>query len=145
MLRPPTRAMTFVSYRLRTGRFGVSIEKGRLHDGSCSSPHSRQFAVKDASLETLATLLSVLRGYSVLKEVRPTAFHLEGRDFIHFHEEPNGIFADVLLARGRVRMPVSSAADQAELLGRIEEKLSSLESHGAGKSEKRRGRRDRDQ
>ncbi len=100
--------------------------------------------MKTSTLEILAPLLQVLRGYSVLDEVRPAAFHLEGRDFIHFHEEPNGLFADALLARGRVRMPVSTAAEQAELLERMEEKLSALATHKSGKRRKKRGKRDRE-
>lgn len=96
--------------------------------------------MKDSTLEILAPLLEVLRAYSVLNEVRPTAFHLDGRDFIHFHEEPEGLFADVRLSRGRVRLPVSTQAEQAELLERIEEKLSSLESHSMDKRQKRKYR-----
>lgn len=96
--------------------------------------------MKDSTLETLAPLLGVLRAYPILSEVRPTAFHLDGRDFIHFHEEPEGLFADVGLSKGRVRMPVSTQAEQAELLGRIEEKLSSLESRSSSKRQKMKGR-----
>lgn len=96
--------------------------------------------MKDSTLETLASLLGVLRAYPVLNEVRPTAFHLDGRDFIHFHEEPEGLFADVRLSKGRVRLPVSTQAEQAELLERIEEKLSSRESRSSSKRQKRKGR-----
>jgi hypothetical protein len=94
--------------------------------------------MKDSTLETLAPLLGVLRSYPVLNEVRPAAFHLDGGDFIHFHEEPEGLFADARLGRGRVRLPVSTQAEQAELLERIEEKLSSLESHSSSKRQKRK-------
>ncbi|TDI92484.1 MAG: hypothetical protein E2O75_03200 [Chloroflexi bacterium] len=86
--------------------------------------------MKDSTLEILAPLLSDLRAYSVLDEVRPAAFHLGGRDFVHFHETPQGPVADVRLSRGRVHMPVSTDSEQAELLERIERQLSSLESHG---------------
>ena len=100
--------------------------------------------MKDSTLETLAPLLAVLRGYSILNETRPATFHLEGRDFIHFHETPGGIFADVLLSKGRVHMPVSTASDQQKLLERIEHKLESLESHDNRKHhrEKKAGRTD---
>jgi hypothetical protein len=70
-----------------------------------------------------------LREHPVLREVRPTVFHVDGRDFIHFHEEPDGIFADVRLATGQIRMPASTQADQAELLERIEGTLASLASN----------------
>jgi len=96
--------------------------------------------MKDSTLETLAPLLDVLRAYPMLNEVRPAAFHLDGRDFIHFHEETEGLFADVRLSKGRVHMPVSTQAEQAELLERIEEQLSSLESRSSSKRRKMKGR-----
>lgn len=43
------------------------------------------------------------------------------------YDEPDGIFADVRLSKGRVRMPVSTGSEQADLMERIEEKLSALE------------------
>ncbi len=99
--------------------------------------------MKDATLETLAPLLAALRGYSVLNEIRPAAFYLKGRDFIHFHEAPQCVFADVLLSKGRVQMPVSTDSEQAELLDRIDLQLSSLESHGNRTRRKKTGHHDR--
>ena len=95
--------------------------------------------MRDSTLEILDPLLKALRGYSVLEEVRPAAFHLNGKDFIHFHEdEPEGLVADVRLSKGRVRMPVGTRSEQAELIGRIDQKLSNLEVHA---SKTRHGRR----
>ena len=79
------------------------------------------------TLEVLAPLLDVLRAHPSLRELRLAAFLLNGREFLHFHEEPEGLFADVLLARGRVHMPVSSPAEQAALLEQIDRVLESLE------------------
>ena len=91
-----------------------------------------------AALERLAPLLEVLRAHPALKEARPATFYLDGQEFLHFHETPSVVFADVLLARGRVHMPVSSAAEQGELLERIDQVLESLESR-----EHRRPQRER--
>ena len=85
--------------------------------------------MKTITFECIAPLLAILRGHPVLREVRPAVFHLHGRDFIHFHEEPDGVFADVRLATGQIRMPVATQADRAELLERIEGALASLASH----------------
>lgn len=93
--------------------------------------------MKSAALECLGPLLAALRAYSALSEVRPTVFHLRGRDFIHFHEEPDGIFADVRLSKGQVRMPVATPSEQSELLERIEETLSALESQSRAKRSSR--------
>jgi hypothetical protein len=52
-----------------------------------------------------------------------------------------GIFADVLLSKGRVRMPVSTLSEQSELLERIEHNLSSLGSHARNKRQKNKRER----
>lgn len=83
--------------------------------------------MKQATLDAIVPLLEVLRAHPALREARPTEFELDGREFVHFHDEPDGVVADVRLAKGRVSMPVSSSAEQAELLDRIDESLSSLE------------------
>lgn len=82
--------------------------------------------------------MRALRSYDALEEPRPAAFVLGGRDFIHFHETPDGVVADLLLARGRVRMPVATDAEQAELLDRIEPELASRESQRANRKRRRR-------
>jgi hypothetical protein len=96
------------------------------------------------TLACITPLLEVLRAYPELREVRPTVVHLNGRDFIHFHDEPEGIFADVSLSKGRVRLPVSTRAEQSELLARIERNLSSIELHSRNKRPRKRQSRERD-
>ncbi len=98
--------------------------------------------MKAESLSRLEPLLAVLRGYGLLSETRPGFFHLDGQDFLHFHEEPDGLSADVRLARGRVHLPVNSADEQAELLARIDDTLSSLERHRQRRERTRGGRAD---
>lgn len=100
--------------------------------------------MKDSTIEILAPLLNVLRGYPVLEEARPTAFHLDGRDFIHFHEESDGLFADVRLSKGRLHLPVSTPSEQAELLDRIEQILFSLDSHSRGRHQGKKGKHGQD-
>ena len=95
--------------------------------------------MRDATLAGIAPLLDVLRANPALGEVRATTFHLNGRDFLHFHETPEGVVADVRLATGVVRMSASSPEGQAELLDRIGECLSSVDARARGRA--RRGRR----
>jgi hypothetical protein len=85
--------------------------------------------MKRTTLDRIAPLLEALRAQPALREVRPTVFQLNGRDFLHFHDEPEGIFADVRLTKGFVRLPVSSHSEQLELLERIDHNLSSLDAH----------------
>lgn len=83
--------------------------------------------MKVSTLEVLAPLLNALRAHPALKEGKPGEIFLkDGRGLLHFHESPRGIFADVLLAEGRVHMRVSTHAEQAELLERIDPVLKSL-------------------
>ena len=85
-------------------------------------------ALKASTLESLALLLSVLRAHPALREVRSAEFALDDKDFVHFHEDSDGVFADVRLKEeGRVHMPVSSPAQQAEFLERIDRTLEALE------------------
>jgi hypothetical protein len=100
--------------------------------------------MKNATLDCIAPLLAVLRGYAALSEVRPAVFHLQGRDFIHFHAGHDGVFADVRLSKGQVRLPVSTPPEQSELLERIEATLATLESHCSGKRSGRSPKRDQD-
>ncbi len=97
--------------------------------------------MKDAGPSTLARikpLLAELRTRSALRENRPGVFYLKSRAFLHFHDDPAGVFADVRLTNEFVRMPVTSADEQAELLGVIDECLSTIESRAARKPRAKR-------
>jgi len=59
--------------------------------------------MRRASLGQIAPLVAVLRRHPALEEVRPLTFHLHGRDFSHFHDDPGGVAADVRLAKRVVR------------------------------------------
>jgi hypothetical protein len=92
-----------------------------------------------ATLDRIATLLEDLRARSALRETRPGCFSLKSRAFLHFHDDPSGVFADVRLADDFVRMPVTSRSEQADLLERIDECLSTVET----RVKDRRGWRER--
>lgn len=77
-----------------------------------------------AALTALASLLTSLRERTVLKEKRPGVFHLRSRAFLHFHEDPAGLFADVRLAGDEFeRFEVTTARQQQTLLRRIDARL----------------------
>jgi hypothetical protein len=84
-------------------------------------------ALNPSTLHSLNPLLEVLRAHPALREVRPAEFAVDDKDFVHFHEDSDGVFADVRLKEeGRVHMPVSSPAQQAEFLERIDRTLEAL-------------------
>lgn len=80
------------------------------------------------TLDRIAPLLEKLRARPVLRERRPGVFYLKSRAFLHFHDDPSGVFADVRLADEFVRLPVTSSSQQSDLLERIDDCLSAIES-----------------
>ncbi|MCG8590777.1 MAG: hypothetical protein MJE66_15915 [Proteobacteria bacterium] len=84
--------------------------------------------MKHAGAEALARLgplLKELRRRPLLREKRPGVFTLKSRAFLHFHEDPKGLFADVRLGGDDfTRLPVNSRAERSALLKRIDERLS---------------------
>jgi hypothetical protein len=94
------------------------------------------------ALARISALLEELRARPELRERRPGVFELNSRPFLHFHDDPGGIFADVRLAKDFVRLPVTSSSQQSDLLERVDDCLSAVESRVVDR--RRRGRRSRD-
>ena len=69
------------------------------------------------SLAELTPLLEKLRSLGPLTERKPGTFYLRSSAFLHFHEDPLGLFADLKL-NGAVfeRFAVNSAAQREALL-----------------------------
>jgi hypothetical protein len=74
----------------------------------------------DAALDRLDELLQqVRRRHPGLKERTRGAFYRGGQGWLHFHEDPAGLFADLKICRAWSRQPVNSAAERKVLLGRL--------------------------
>jgi hypothetical protein len=74
---------------------------------------------RDQDLDRLEDLLIQLRTLPALVEKKRGVFYLKGRAFLHFHEDPKGLFADI--GGGPVggdfeRLDVTDAAGQAALV-----------------------------
>jgi hypothetical protein len=69
-----------------------------------------------AAFEALSDLLESLRSRTALIERRPGIFYVNGKAFLHFHEDPAGLFADLRLANDWQRFPVNSPGERAEIL-----------------------------
>jgi hypothetical protein len=75
-------------------------------------------------LDRLEKLLESLRGLDGLREKKRGVFYRKSRAFLHFHEDPDGLFADVRLEGPDFdRFEVTSRADQQALLRRIRDAL----------------------
>ena len=56
---------------------------------------------RPAALDQLEPLLTRLRQITGLKERARGVFYLGSKAFLHFHEDPAGLFADIRAADGR--------------------------------------------
>jgi hypothetical protein len=78
------------------------------------------------SLRLLRPLIEQVRQLQQLREPKPGSFYRKGSAFMHFHEDPAGLFADVKLeGREFTRLPVSTPEQQSALLARVRHVLAS--------------------
>jgi aminoglycoside 3-N-acetyltransferase I len=78
-----------------------------------------------ASLDRLAPLLDQLRAVSGLVERRPGTFYRRSAAFLHFHEDPAGLFADVKLnLLDFERFAVNTPAEWSALVRAVRNTLS---------------------
>ena len=81
--------------------------------------------VSHASLARLAPLLEQLRALSGLIERTPGSFYRRSAAFLHFHEDPAGLFADAKLdLLSFERLPVNTRTEQLALLRAVRLALS---------------------
>jgi hypothetical protein len=72
--------------------------------------------VTTAGLDVLDDVLSELRGVDGLTEKSRGVFYRGSRAFLHFHEDPSGLYADVRLDADFERMRVTTKAERKRLL-----------------------------
>jgi hypothetical protein len=75
------------------------------------------------ALERLEPLLARLRALPCLTERTPGIFYRKSKAFLHFHEDPTGLFADVRLNADFERFAVQTAEEQAALVGLLSKHL----------------------
>jgi hypothetical protein len=73
-----------------------------------------------AAFEALSDLLESLRSRTALTERRPGIFYVRGKAFLHFHEDPAGLFADLRVGSDWQRFPLNSPDERAGLLAVID-------------------------
>jgi hypothetical protein len=72
-----------------------------------------------AALDQIDALLQRVRDLETLKERTRGVFYRGSTAFLHFHEDPAGMFADLRTDKGWARYPVKRASDQASLVRAI--------------------------
>ena len=73
-----------------------------------------------ATIDTISEMLAPIRARPELKERTPGAFYRKSAGFLHFHEDPAGLFADVKGSGGWERQQVDTPRQRQALLDRIE-------------------------
>jgi hypothetical protein len=73
----------------------------------------------DAALDNLEQLLAEIRKHSALKERKRGIFYRGALAFVHFHEDPAGLFADLRAGSGWTRLPVNTQAERRTFLGKV--------------------------
>ena len=77
-----------------------------------------------AALDQLDEVLDTLRALPGLKEKSRGTFYRGSKAFLHFHEDPAGLFADVRLRGDFERFRVSTKREQAALVREVRGALS---------------------
>ena len=79
---------------------------------------------RDEDLDRIDGLLAQVRTLPGLKEKKRGCFYWKSRGFLHFHEDPKGMFADLAGAdRMDVRIDVTDEAGQAALMAAARKRL----------------------
>jgi hypothetical protein len=69
-----------------------------------------------AALDQLDDLLARIRKHTDLREKSRGCFYRKSSAFLHFHEDPKGMFADLKVAGEFERFRVSTRAERAAFL-----------------------------
>ena len=76
------------------------------------------------ALEALGGLLADIRKQGGLVERSPGVFYRKGRAFLHFHEDPAGLHADLRLGADWERFRVETAVEKRAFFSRLRNALS---------------------
>lgn len=75
------------------------------------------------ALDSIEPILARLRKLDGLRERKRGSFYRGSSGFLHFHEDPAGMFADIKLGGEFQRLPVNNEREIAILLKRAAQEL----------------------
>jgi hypothetical protein len=75
------------------------------------------------ALYALSELLEQIRAREGIKEKSPGVFYRRSKAFLHFHEDPAGLFADVRVGTDFDRYPVNTKKEWKAMLTAIDRAL----------------------
>jgi len=76
-----------------------------------------------AVLDTIEPLLDQIRTRTALREKSRGIFYYRGKAWLHFHEDPAGLFADLREGADFSRLAADSDAQRRDLLDRLDRSL----------------------
>jgi hypothetical protein len=76
-----------------------------------------------AALSALSALLDMIRVKDGIKEKKLGIFYRKSKSFLHFHEDPAGLFADLSVGADFDRYPVNTKEEWKVLLTAIDRVL----------------------
>lgn len=71
------------------------------------------------TLDALADFLDQIRRHPGLREPKRGSFYRKSSGFLHFHEDPAGLFADLKMDGEYQRFRINTVAERRALLRRI--------------------------
>jgi hypothetical protein len=75
------------------------------------------------ALDRLEDLIEELRQFDSLIEKKRGVFYSKSRAFIHFHEDPSGLYADYRDGDGFSRQRVETRSERRQLLTKVRAQL----------------------
>lgn len=72
------------------------------------------------ALDRLEPLLAKLRTVPGLAEKNRGTFYRRSKAFLHFHEDPSGLFADLRVGEEFERYRVETSAERSALLAKVD-------------------------
>ena len=76
-----------------------------------------------AALDALEELLTRIRSHAELREKSRGCFYRKSGGFLHFHEDPEGLFADLKVRGEFARFRVSTRTERAAFLRELAAEL----------------------
>ena len=71
------------------------------------------------TLDMLADFLDQIRRHAGLREPKRGTFYRKSSGFLHFHEDPAGLFADLKIGSDYQRFRINTVAERRALLQQI--------------------------
>jgi hypothetical protein len=81
--------------------------------------HAGTNALDANALCALEDLLAEVRKFPDLREKKRGTFYRKSTAFLHFHEDPAGLFADLRVGQGWERLRVSTQAERKKMLAKL--------------------------